>query len=440
MGVPVARRTFDAFLSHAHKDQAFVNELYHWLGNVAGFNIWYDAKNLAGGQGIGSGLQNAIEQCRGVILIASPDALSSGWVANEIDIAVVERNDTRDFRIVPLRLRGADVSGFIKGLSWIEVPDGKLTPDVAAQLLRSFYPAAKLPDPRTSRDVYLSISWHSGDNTSALVVEQALIKAGFRLIGDAKDQKGFKTNRIQSIIESCGAFAGVVPYREDTASASANEKPYKYFLTELDIATRANVPALMIADARIHRTDGDDRSWLRMDTNAKACPTDVLHAIDSLWEAWISPPHGHHVFLATDLGSASAQPESDLRRLIERVTGMPTVVGNEIREPDLQPAIMRAIQTAFLVIADISGATEDTFNIDVCIEAGMALSAGANLALVARGKPRTPPFMLRHAGQLTPYSDDVEQLGAIHRIVREYRRRVINAELGPALPAPPVSP
>lgn len=90
---------------------------------------------------------------------------------------------------------------------------------------------------------------------------------------------------------------------------------------------------------------------------------------------------------------------------------------------------MRSVREAFLVIADISGATESTFNVDCCIEAGMAIANGTNLALVARGKPRSPPFMLRHAGQLTTYADEVEQLGAIHSIVREYRRRIINAEL-----------
>jgi len=37
--------------------------------------------------------------------------------------------------------------------------------------------------------------------------------------------------------------------------------------------------------------------------------------------------------------------------------------------------------------------------------------------------------MLRRAGQLTTHADEVEQLGAIHSIVREYRRRIINVEL-----------
>jgi hypothetical protein len=429
MALPVHRRQFDAFLSHAHSDRAFVDELYRWLGQIGGLNIWYDAKKMGGGEGIGSGLQGAIEACRGMLLIASPEAISRGWVKAELEIARVEQADSSDFRIVPLQLAGADVASLIKGQSWIEVPSAALSRDVAAQILRALYPGDNRPDPQTSRDVYVSGSWQPADNTSVLAVSRLLCNSGFRLIGDAKDQKGFKSNRVQSIIESCGAFVGVIPYRDNSGSASASERPYKYFLTELDIATKANLPTLVIADPQVHRSDGEDMTWLRMDTQALQCPNYVQNAINELWDQWIAPPHPHYIFLAIDLGSPSSARNSDLRELIERITGMPTMVGNEIREPDLQSAIIRSVREAFLVIADISGATEGAFNLDVCIEAGIAIAAETNVALVAAGKPRSPPFMLRRAGQLATYADEIEQLGITHSIIREYRRRVLNAEL-----------
>jgi TIR domain len=430
MSVPVHRRNYDAFLSHAHVDHDFVEELYRWLGEVAGLNVWYDAKQMSGGDPIGGGLQKAIEDCRGVLLIASPEAIVRGWVQAEIEIARVEQGDSKDFRIIPVRLGNADVAGLIKGVSWIDVKDSKkLGPDVAAALLRAFYPGEHRPDPRTSRDVYVSGSWQASDNASALAVCRALEKQGLRMIGDAKDQKGFKSNRIQSLIESCGAFIGVIPYRDATTSASADVKPYKYFLTELDAAIAAQLPIVVVADPRIRRTDGDDTGWFRMETSSSACPPDVATAIGDLWNRWIDPPNPHEIFLATDLSSPSAERDGPLRRLVERITGMRTIVGNEIREPDLQTAIMRAIERAFLVIADISSPEDDNFNVDVCIEAAIAMAAGTNLALMARGRPRSPPFMLRRAGQLTSYADEVEHLGAVHSIVREYRRRIVNAEI-----------
>ena len=428
MPLPVRRRQFDAFLSHAHVDGAFAEALYRWLGNSCGLNIWYDAVKMVGGSGIGSGLQRAIEECRGLVLIGSADAIGRGWVKQELEIARDELAGSKDFRIVPLRLANADVASLIRGYSWIDVQTLQLDSDVATRILRAFYPGDNQPDPRSSRDVYVSGSWQSGDNTSAQAVFRMLCNSGFRLIGDAKDQKGFKTDRVQSIIESCGAFVGVIPYRDNAASASANDKPYKYFLEELDFAVKADIPVVVVADPRIRRVDGDDKSWLRMDTDQSECPAEVKTAIDDLWEEWVRPPHPHYIFFATDLESTSAERNSNLREIIERVTGMPTVVGNEINEPDLQAGIARAINGAHLVIADISGASEAAFNIDCCIEAGMANAYGVDIALVARGLPRSPPFMLRRAGQLSTYANDVEQLGVIQRIVRPYRRRVLNAE------------
>jgi hypothetical protein len=225
----------------------------------------------------------------------------------------------------------------------------------------------------------------------------------------------------------------VIPFRDNTDSASANDRPYKYFLTELDLAVKASIPVMVVADPKIRRVDGEDESWLRMDTRESRCPNNVQTALEDLWEQWVKPPRPHYIFLATDLASQSAERSSAIRGIIERITGMPTVIGNEIHERDLQAAIMRTIKDALLVIADISGASEDAFNVNCCIEAGIATVYDVDLALVAKGKPRSPPFMLRRAGQLSTYRDDIEQLGVIHRIVRNYRRRVLNAELSPML-------
>ena len=102
---------------------------------------------------------------------------------------------------------------------------------------------------------------------------------------------------------------------------------------------------------------------------------------------------------------------------------MPTIVGNEIHEKSLHSAIVAKIRGAFLVLADI---TDD--NINACIEAGMGLAAGTNVEIFARGEPRRPPFMLRSL-QMSTYDNDVERVGLAHKLVRPYRRRIINAEI-----------
>jgi hypothetical protein len=59
----------------------------------------------------------------------------------------------------------------------------------------------------------------------------------------------------------------------------------------------------------------------------------------------------------------------------------------------------------------------------------MALAAGTNFRLISQGKARNPPFMLRAAGRLLGYADAAEQVGVLHRLVRPFRRRILNAEL-----------
>lgn len=422
MSLPIQKRDFDVFLSHAHVDAAFVSQLDRWL-TAAGLRVWYDQRELAGGSLLATDLQAAIERCRAVLLVASEESLSRGWVKAEYNSAMDERANDEAFRVVALRLANANVKELMKGTTWIDLPGPNLDADSALAIIRALYPGDKRPVPQTARDVYVSCSWQSDDSDSARAVCKALVEQGFRLVGDARDQKGFgKGKRVERIIASCGALVGILPYRE-VETANASDGPYKYFLRELDVATGLGLPTIIVADPRIRRSDGPDADWLRVDTAATECPSAVTGKLSGLWEQWREPPSPQYVFCAMDLDSDVAQPGAPVRHLIERITGMSTIVGNEIHEENLQGAIIKRVCDAFVVLADI---TDD--NLNTCIEAGMALAAGTNVELVSRGKPRRPPFMLRTL-QMPTYEDDLARLAVLHRIVRPYRRRIINAEL-----------
>ncbi len=424
MTLPINKRDFDVFLSHAHKDHVFVAQLNRWLTERAGFRVWYDARELAGGALLATDLQRAIERCRGVLLVASNDSLDRGWVLKEYNCAMDESANHQGFRVVALRLGDANVKGIMKGTTWIDIPEACLDADSALAIIRAFYPGEKLPNPATARDVYISCSWQTADSTSARAVCTSLADLGFRLIGDAKDQEGFGTgNRVERIIASCGAFVGIIPFR-GTEEAKADVDPYKYFIREMDWATQLGIPTVAVVDPRLKRVDGPDDHWLRMETDASECPKSVVSALDTLWDDWREPSKPQYVFCAMDLESSAVIPGGPIRHLIERITGMPTIVGNEIQGESLHLAIMKKVCEAFVVLADI---TDD--NVNACIEAGMGLVAGTNVRLVAQGKARNPPFMLRAAGQLSSYADGVEQIGVLHKVLRPYRRRVINAEL-----------
>jgi hypothetical protein len=296
---------------------------------------------------------------------------------------------------------------------------------MAIALIRALYPSDRLPVPSQARDIFVSCSWHEDDRASAIAVCQHLDAQGFRLIGDAKDQAGFGSGkRVERIIESCGALVAILPRRSGDHLATAADGPYKYFLREIAFACDAKLPCVVIADPAVRRDGGDDSDWLRMETTATQCAADVASVLGRLWDDWRPAPKPQYMFWALDLTTELASPSHPLRRLSEVITGMPIIVGNQLHGESLHLTIANSIAHAFLVVADIS---DD--NVNTCIEAGMGLAYGTNVRLVARGRSRNPPFMLRGAGQLAGYTDPIDQIGVLHNIARQFRRRIINAEL-----------
>jgi len=423
MGLPLSKRDFDIFLSHAHADRELVAQLDRWLTEGAGFKVWFDARELGGGSALPTDLQAAIERSRAVVLLASAASAKSGWVSNEYASAMDERANNPGFRVIALRCPDADVSGLMKGLTWIDLPEEGLTASCAHALLRAAYPGERYPDPSSARDVYVSASWRASDSASSVAVSRHLVKQGFRLVGDARDQAGFGAgDRVQRIMSSCGAFVAVVPFRGVT-EASAADGPYKYFMREIDQAHTFGLPSVVVADPRVSRVDGDDTAWLRLETEADVVLEPLASTLEVLWDEWRDPPSPQYIFFAVDLEADSALHSGPIRHMVERVTGMPTVTGNEIHEEPIHSAIVEKIRRAFLVLADI---TDD--NVNVCIEAGMGLAAGRNVAILTGGRARRPPFMLRSL-QLSHYADELAQVAVVHKIVRPYRRRIINAEI-----------
>jgi TIR domain len=424
MAAPLNKREFDVFLSHAHADQAFVSLVDHWLTEKAGLSVYYDARELSGGALLATDLQGAIERCRGILLFATAESVERGWVKAEYNSAMDQRANYQDFRVVLIRVEKANVKDIMKGTTWIEISQPILDSETALSIVRAFYPGEKLPNPSSARDVYISCSWRPNENASARAVSAGLADQGFRLIGDAKDQQGFGAgNRVEKIIASCGAFVGIIPFRE-IEEVRADGGPYQYFLRELDFANQLGLPAIVVADPRLKRGDGQDGHWLRMPTEAGESPQSVVSALNGLWDDWQAPPKLQYIFYAMDLASAAAAHSGPIRHLIERITGMPTIIGTEVDGQSLHLEIMKKICDAFLVLADI---TDD--NVNACVEAGMGIVAGTNVRLIARGRSRNPPFMLRGAGQLLGYADELELIGILHKLLRPFRRRIINAEL-----------
>ena len=419
--LPIHKRQFHAFLSHAHADKAVVDRLYAWLKETANIPIWYDADYLPAGSMIATYLPKAIDECRAMIIVLSQASTKSGWVEEEFNAAVGHRTQYRDYRIIPIRLEACDIPGFLQTTKWIDLVDGQLDVERANELLTGLYYDDVDLDLGINRDLYLSRTWRSSEAPLADAVCQQLARAGFRLIGDSEDQAGFaQGQRVESIISSCGGLAAILPDRGQGQTS-------KYMLTEIELAQKLGLPCLIVKESTVTLPETMAAAAVKViDSDLKEAFSDetgLQEGLEILKEEWSAPAHPHYVFFGTDFDEQHLSRNRAIKQTIQRVTAMPCFMGEDIRTGQIQEVIADRIRNAFIMIADISAD-----NLNTCIEAGIARGANTHFHLVASEPRQRPPFMFRDQ-QVWHYADDVDLLGKVHRIVYPYRRRVLNWEL-----------
>ena len=129
------------FLSHKGVNKPFVAKVDAAL-RMLGLRTWFDQDDLAAGEPLVRGVDNAFASCSAAVFFISGDYVDAGVIRKEIDRAIHEAT-TRGvgFRIIPLVLAqhgGTDdrVPDPLKPLVWKTVQDF----DVVPEILRSLPP------------------------------------------------------------------------------------------------------------------------------------------------------------------------------------------------------------------------------------------------------------------------------------------------------------
>lgn len=84
------------FVSYARTDTEFVDRLERDLA-THGIQAWIDRRRLEGGQRWPREITEAISQCDSMLVVLSPQALTSAWVRKEYRLALCKRK-----RVIPL--------------------------------------------------------------------------------------------------------------------------------------------------------------------------------------------------------------------------------------------------------------------------------------------------------------------------------------------------
>lgn len=428
MATPINQRPNDIFLSHSSKDKStFVDDLFTWLTRRAGYKVWFD-RGLASG-GISTNLDEAIDTCRGAIVVLSENSVKSQWVRSECDRIHSEWADRRGaFSIATIRIDPVEPPGLLKSYKHIDVLDGKLTAETATLLVESLNGGR---DSALGRPVYFSRGWRDLEHASAECIANACKASGLKLVCDFTDQPHYSVERVREIIDSTGGLIAVVPHRGQGKTSS-------YIINEIEIARQLGLPVLVFAHSDVepaHIPAGSDVIVYNSDILAlDANQVEDLYAerLASFAAQWRKPKRGEHVFLGHSLEESIGNRFSSLRRMLSRVTGLPVVTGGTVDADETPAEIVRLIQDAELSIIDITNKRYPNlpekidFALNSCIEAGIALGAGRSktLYLTCAGPRRSPPFMLG-TKQVRYYNDGLELVGELRQIAYAHRRMVL---------------
>jgi len=427
MAMQFNQRPNDIFLSHASRDKnVFVDKLYDWLTQHAGYKVWFD-RGLASGF-VSSGLNEAIDTCRGAIIVLSYNAVSSHWVNAECARIHQEWADCKgDFRIATLRLDPVDAPGLLQSFKHIDVPNGELTPEAASLLIETLNGGR---DVALGKPVYLCRGWRESERVAAEKISGRLKGAGLKLVCDWIDKPHYSAPRVRDLMDSTGGLAAILPHRGQGTTST-------YILREIEEARALGLPTLVFAHESVALKQGTE-SAIRYDDRIAAVDEGELDVrfgehIETLAFGWKKPARGEHVFLGHSLEESVKNRFAMLRRMISRLTGLPIETGGEVKGGDeAPPEIVRLIRDAELCIIDITNTTHPglpekiDFALNSCIEAGIAMGTGKsrNLAITCAAPRRSPPFMFRNR-QVWYYADELELIGRLRQIAMEHRRMVL---------------
>lgn len=398
------------FLSHSSKDKSFSDRL-NYLLTKADISVWYDENSMLPNTSFTTDIPKFISNCDVLIVLLSENSVNSRWVEEEYNYAKNLLYENR-LKIIPIVIDNCEVPGFYRNYKWIDCSKGFDMADFFKIISAIYGSGENCPK---LKDVYVSYPWRTEERPIVDAVFKRLMKSDYRMIGDAADHFTYDDGqRIRRIMSTCGAFVGILPYRETTNTS-------KYILDEIRQAINCGLPGLIIADKRVENIDNIPYPIYRYE-NIEMLSNDALKDVVIKIEPQL--PQKTHVFFATQLNAERDFLISLIRNLSGMVTATPCLLGEDIALGNLQQQIIERIRTSYVMIADI---TDDRFN--TCIEAGIARGAGVDLFLVAKNQRHTPPFMFRDMNVLY-YNDECELLAIIHRILRPYRRKVLRLPVG----------
>jgi hypothetical protein len=108
-----------AFISYSHDDEAFVLALVQRL-REHGVGVWIDWVELLPGDSLIRRIGDAIHDEDFVIAVISEHSVNSAWCEKELSLAVTHGIQSKQVKVLPVRLDGVALPSFLADTVWVE--------------------------------------------------------------------------------------------------------------------------------------------------------------------------------------------------------------------------------------------------------------------------------------------------------------------------------
>lgn len=89
------------FISHSHKDHAFVKHLAEDLERH-GIDVWYDEWEMKPGDSLTAKIGEGIKSSGYLVIVLSKNSVSSNWVEKELSLALSDQLARKSIKVIPI--------------------------------------------------------------------------------------------------------------------------------------------------------------------------------------------------------------------------------------------------------------------------------------------------------------------------------------------------
>jgi len=128
--------TVSVFLSHNHKDKAFVRKLAADL-DAHGVRYWLDEAEMKIGDSLIQKIREGIDSVDYFAVTLSPNSVEAPWVVNELDVAMNFQINGRPIKVLPIMLKECEPPGFLIGKLYADFQNEDLYEESFKTLINS---------------------------------------------------------------------------------------------------------------------------------------------------------------------------------------------------------------------------------------------------------------------------------------------------------------